>query len=322
MSSQKTRLAATRRFHEQWDGSAVSKCFRSWRQWLMVLLALTLILLTGCHTEQPNIVIGSKNFTEQTVLGEIVAQHIEHKTGLKVERHFYLAGSYICHQAMLAGRIDLYVEYTGTALTAILKQKPSGISVEVFQRVHDEYNSRFGIEVAQPLGFNNSFALVVRGEDARRLHLHTLSDAEKYAPHWRLGVGYEFFERPDGFAGLSKVYNLHFAESPRVMDLGLLYRALTTKQVDMIVGSATDGLIQAHGLVVLEDDRHYFPPYDAVPVIRQETLRRYPQVRAALAELAGKITEEDMRRLNYAVDGEHRDPKQLVRQFLKEKHLD
>jgi len=285
-------------------------------------IAIFFILLTGCHTEQPNLVIGSKNFTEQTVLGEIVAQHIENKTGLRVERHFYLAGSYICHQAMLAGRIDMYVEYTGTALTAILKQKPSGLSQEVFQRVHDEYARRFRIGVAQPLGFNNSFALVIRGEDARHLHLRTLSDAEKYASQWRLGVGYEFLERPDGFAGLAKAYNLHFAEPPRVMDLGLLYRALTTNQVDIIVGSATDGLIQAHGLVVLEDDKHYFPPYDAVPVVREQTLQRYPQVRAALAELAGKITEEDMRRLNYAVDGEHRDPKQLVAQFLKEKHLD
>ena len=285
-------------------------------------LILILMCLLGCSTRQPNIVIGSKNFTEQTVLGEILAQHIENKTGLKVERHFYLAGTYICQQSLLAGRIDMYVEYTGTALTAVLKQPPSGLSQEVFQRVHDEYQRRFSLEVAQPLGFNNSFALVIRGEDAQRLHLRTLSDAEKYVPNWRLGVGYEFLERPDGFAGLAKAYNFHFAESPRVMDLGLLYRALTTRQVDMIVGSATDGLIQAHGLVVLEDDKHYFPPYDAVPVVREQTLKRYPEVRAALTGLAGRITAEDMQRLNYAVDGQHRDPKQLVSEFLKEKHLD
>ncbi len=174
---------------------------------------------------------------------------------------------------------------------------------------------------SSPLGFNNSFALVIRGADARRLHIHTLSEAEKYAPQWRMGVGYEFLERPDGFPGLAKAYGLHFAGLPRVMDLGLLYRALDEKQVDMIVGSATDGLIQAHGLVVLEDDRHYFPPYDAVPLVRQDTLARFPAVRAALADLAGKISAEDMRRLNYAIDGEHRDLKQVVVAFLREKHL-
>jgi osmoprotectant transport system substrate-binding protein len=288
---------------------------------VVAALLLCVSLLLGCDTQQPNIVIGSKNFTEQAILGELLAQHIEHKTGLKVERHFYLAGTYICQQSLLAGRIDMYVEYTGTALTAVLKQKPSGDSQEVFQRVKDEYHRRFGLEVAQPLGFNNSFALVIRGEDARRLHLRTLSDAEKYAPTWRLGVGYEFLERPDGFAGLAKAYNFHFAEPPRVMDLGLLYRALTSKQVDMIVGSATDGLIQAHGLVVLEDDKHYFPPYDAVPVVREKTLQHYPQVHEALADLAGKISAEDMQRLNYAVDGEHRDPTKVVADFLRDKHL-
>lgn len=254
------------------------------------------------------------------MLGEILAQHIENKTGLPVERRFYLAGSYICHQALLADRIDLYPEYTGTALTAILKQKPSGSSAQVYQRVRDEYRRRFNLEVSGPLGFNNSFALVIRGDDAGRLGMKTISDLAKY-PQWRMGVGYEFLERPDGFAGLAKAYNLRFAGSPRVMDLGLLYRALSQKQVDVVVGSATDGLIQARGLVVLEDDKHYFPPYDAVPVIREQTWARYPALRKALAELGGKITEDDMRRLNYAVDGEHRDLKELVAEFLRKKGL-
>ena len=255
------------------------------------------------------------------MLGEILAQQIEKKTGLPVERRFYLAGSYICHQALLAGRIDLYPEYTGTALTAILKQKPSGSSSEVYQRVKQEYSQRFEVEVSEPLGFNNSFALVIRGDDSRRLHLQTISDLARYAPQWRMGVGYEFLERPDGFAGLAKTYGLQFAESPRVMDLGLLYRALDGKQVDVVVGSSTDGLIQARGLVVLEDDKRYFPPYDAVPVVRGQALARYPALREALSDLGGKISEEDMRRLNYAVDGEHRDLKQLVAEFLREKGL-
>ncbi|HKD16121.1 MAG TPA: glycine betaine ABC transporter substrate-binding protein [Candidatus Angelobacter sp.] len=278
-------------------------------------------MLTGCSPKHNGIVVGSKNFTEQTVLGEILAQHIEKKTGLPVERRFYLAGSYICHQALLADRIDIYPEYTGTALTAILKEKPSGLSAEVYQRVKEDYRRRFNVEVTEPLGFNNSFALVIRSEDARRLNLRTISDLARQAPQWRMGVGYEFLERPDGFAGLAKTYGLHFAESPRVMDLGLLYRALGEKQVDVVVGSGTDGLIQARGLVVLEDDKHYFPPYDAVPLVRQQTLARYPALRDALAELGGKISEEDMRRLNYAVDGEHRDVKTLVAEFLRTKGL-
>jgi osmoprotectant transport system substrate-binding protein len=279
------------------------------------------LLLAGCNPQRNNIVVGSKNFTEQAVLGEILAQYIEQKTGLPVERRFYLAGSYICHQSLLADRIDLYPEYTGTALTAILKEKPSGTSDEVYRKVKDEYARRFQVEAAAPLGFNNSFALVIRGVDARRLHIRTLSEAEKYAPQWRMGVGYEFLERPDGFPGLAKTYNLHFAGPPRVMDLGLLYRALDEKQVDMIAGSATDGLIQAHDLVVLEDDRHYFPPYDAVPLVRQDSLARHPALRAALADLAGKISAQDMQRLNYAIDGEHRDLKQVVAAFLRERRL-
>ena len=288
--------------------------------WRTCVVAVA-ILLAGCAPGHRGIVVGSKNFTEQTVLGEILAQHIEKKIGVPVERRFYLAGSYICHQALLADRIDLYPEYTGTALTAILKEKPSGSSKDVYEKVKDEDSRRFNIEATEPLGFNNSFALVIRGDDARRLNLRTISDLARYAPKWRMGVGYEFLERPDGFAGLSQTYGLHFAESPRVMDLGLLYRALGEKQVDVIVGSATDGLIQARGLVVLEDDKHYFPPYDAVPVVSRQALTRYPALRQALTDLAGKISEEDMRRLNYAVDGEHRDLQQLVAEFLRQKGL-
>lgn len=281
-----------------------------------------LVLLAGCGpAREDRIVIGSKNFTEQVVLSELIAQHIEARTGLPVERRFYLAGSYICHQAILAGRIDIYVEYTGTALSAILKQEPHGTNAEVLERVRRSYSDQFGLLVGEPLGFNNTFAMVIRGEDARRLNLRTLSQATAQTPQWRLGIGYEFLERPDGYQGLVSTYGMRFAEQPRVMDLGLLYRALQEKQVDMVAGSATDGVISALGMVVLEDDRHYFPPYDAVPVVRQEMLERHPEVRATLAELAGRMTEDDMRRLNYAVDGEHRDVKEVVREFRQAKGL-
>lgn len=287
-----------------------------------VLLCCALALVTSsCGSRRNRIVIGSKNFTEQLILGELLAQHLEHKTGLAVERRFYLAGTYICQQALLADRIDMYVEYTGTALTAILKEKPSSDHKEVYERVRQEYARRFGLAVGEPLGFDNTFAIVIRGEDARRLNLHTISQAAKYAPQWRPGFGYEFMERPDGYEGLARTYGLRFAASPRIMDLGLLYRALQGKEVDVVAGSATDGLISALGFVVLEDDRRYFPPYDAVPIVRERVLREHPEVKAALAALAGKITEADMRRLNYAVDGEHRDATQVVAEFLREKGL-
>lgn len=286
------------------------------------LALLAVFLLPGCRPARENrIVVGSKNFTEQVILGELIAQHLEARTGLRVERRFYLTGTYICHQGIRAGRIDLYVEYTGTGLTAILKEMPRGSPGGVYERVRTAYAEQFGLEVTEPLGFNNTFAIVIRGEDARRLNLKTLSEAARFTPQWRAGFGYEFLERPDGYRGLAETYELRFGSPPRIMDLGLLYRALREKQVDLVAGNSTDGLIAALDLVVLEDDRNYFPPYEAVPVVRRETLERHPALRQALAELAGKISEAEMRRLNYALDGEHRDVKEVVREFLRTKGL-
>ena len=280
--------------------------------------AFCLVLTVSCGpARQDRIVVGSKNFTEQVVLGELLAQQIEAKTHLPVERRFYLAGSYICHQAILAGRIDVYVEYTGTALTAILKEPVKGSAVEVYAKVKRAYRERFNLDVSEPLGFDNTFAIVIRGEDARQFKLKTISEAVPYATRWRAGFGYEFMERPDGFPGLAKTYGLRFAAAPRIMDLGLLYRALVQKQVDLVAGNSTDGLIAALKLAVLEDDRHYFPPYQAVPVVREAAVERHPKLGEALKELAGKISDEEMRRMNYAVDGERRDPEEVVSDFLK-----
>jgi osmoprotectant transport system substrate-binding protein len=282
-------------------------------------LAASALLLAGCKVRPAALSIGSKNFTEQLVLGELLAQYLGRFVTAPIEKRFYLAGTYICHQALLAGRIDTYVEYTGTALVAILKEPPSSDHAAVFNTVKEKYASKFGIEVFPSLGFNNTFAMVMRGSDARRLHLKTLSDAAAVAPQLRLGVGYEFLERPDGYKGLVAKYGLKFKETPRVMDLGLLYRALQNNQVDLVAGSNTDGLIAALDLVVLEDDRHYFPPYDAVPLVRQETLRRYHQVKTALERLSGRISAEDMRHMNYAVDGEKKDAAAVVKEFLDKK---
>ena len=280
-----------------------------------------LLALTGCQARTERIVVGSKNFTEQIILGELVAQHIENRTGLKVERRLNLGGTLLCHQALRAGEIDVYVEYTGTALTAILKQTPSGSADDVYRRVKEAYARQFDLEVGPPFGFNNTFAIVIRGDDARRLHLTTLSEAAQHTPNWTAGFGYEFMERPDGFKGLAETYGLRFARPPRIMDLGLIYRALKERQVDLVAGNSTDGTIAALDLVVLQDDRHYFPPYDAVPISRRQTLARHPILGACLRELAGKISEEEMRRLNYQMDGEHRDVKVVVREFLRAKGL-
>jgi len=292
-----------------------------WRKTTLGLILLALFLSSCAPSSSDRIVIGSKNFTESLMLSELMAELIESRTHLKVERRFYLAGSYICQQAILAGRIDIYPEYTGTALTAILKQKVVGDREQVYQQVKSEYETRFGLTLGPPLGFNNTFAMEIRGEDARRLKLKSLSQAAAFAPQWRAGFGYEFMERPDGYRGLAASYGLRFATPPRIMDLGLLAPALKDHQIDMAAGNATDGLILAFDLSVLEDDRHYFPPYEAVAVIRQPTLQQHPELSQAIAALGGKISDQEMQKLNYALDGEHRDPKDVAHEFLESKGL-
>jgi osmoprotectant transport system substrate-binding protein len=286
------------------------------RRTFCLLLSLTVVFTSACRAPRKSkIIIGSKFFTEQVVLAELLAQHIEAKTGIAVERKTNLGGTLLVHKALEAGELDLYVEYTGTALTAVLNETPQGDSNAVYNRVKQIYSDRFQFEVTEPLGFENTFAMVIRGDDAKNLHLQKISDIAPLAPKWRVGVGYEFLERPDGFRGWSNSYNLHFAGTPKVMDLGLIYRALVDHQVDIVAGNSTDGLIDSLGLIALEDDRHYFPPYDAVPVVRQSTLARFPQLRSALADLAGKLSAADIRRLNYAVDAQHQDAAAAVRAF-------
>jgi len=284
-------------------------------------LLLVVAILTSCGTPKPQIVIGSKFFTEQVVLAELLAQHIEARTGIRVARKTNLGGTLLVHKAMQAGQVDLYAEYTGTALTAVLNESPTGDSSAVYQRVKQLYGERFNFEVTEPLGFENTFAMVIRGEDAQQLHLRRMSDLVPIAPKWRIGVGFEFLERSDGFRGWSERYGLRFAQQPSVMDLGLIYRALQDHKVDIVAGNSTDGVIDSLHLVILEDDRHYFPPYDAVPIIRRATLEKLPALRGVLAELGGKITGSDMRHLNYLVDGEQRDVAAVVREYRQSHNL-
>jgi osmoprotectant transport system substrate-binding protein len=281
-------------------------------------------------------VIGAKDFTEQVVLGELLAQEIEASGGGTVERRFWLAGSYLCQQALVSDRIDGYVEYTGTALTAILKQPLDRDATRVDSTVTRLYEQRYQVRVGPGLGFEDTFAMVVRGDDARMYELKTISDVVRLqapgsenpdpghpdrSPIARLGVGYEFAERPDGLRGLSAAYGLHFAGEPRTMELGLLYRSLAAHQVDIVAGNSTDGAIRALDFVALEDDRHYFPPYEAVPLVREDSLRRWPQIGVAMQRLAGTVSADEMRSMNLAVDGQHRDVAEVVREFRAKKGL-
>jgi len=282
---------------------------------LVVIVTLVVFAAGRKATQSRTIAIGSKDFTEQVILGELVAQILEDRAGFQVDRKFELGGD-LCHRAMLSGEIDAYVEYTGTAYTAILKHQPISDARQVYDQVKSEYESRFKLEWLEPLGFNNTFAILVRGDDARRLHLKTISDAAPYAPEWRAAFGQDFMSRQDGYPGFAKTYRLHFKGQPSEMDLSLTYRALAAGQVDLIAGNSTDGLIDKLGLYQLEDDKHYFPPYEAAPVVRDAVLDKYPDVRSVLNSLAGKLSNEQMRRLNYAVDGEHRPVREVVKEFL------
>jgi osmoprotectant transport system substrate-binding protein len=291
-----------------------------------VVVLAALCLLTACAPPRSShIVIGAKNFTEQVVLGELLAQEIEASGGGKVERRFWLAGSYLCQQALVSGRIDGYVEYTGTALTAILKQplppQPQRTREAVHSVIARLYADRYHVQAGPGLGFEDTFALVLRGADAAREHVQTISDLARLPPNQRLGVGYEFAERPDGLPGLTAAYGLHFGGSPRTMELGLLYRALGSGQVDVVAGNSTDGAIRTLGLVALTDDRHYFPPYEAVPLVREDALQRWPAIAIALSRLAGRVSDDEMRGMNVAVESRHEDVAEVVRAFRRKKGL-
>lgn len=281
----------------------------------LVVAGVGLVAMRSGEPRDEVIRVGSKNFTEQIVLGELIAQQLERATGLTVERRLNLGGTFICDRALRSGDIDIYVEYTGTADTAVFKNPVQTDRAQVLERVRQRYADG-GLTVMPPLGFENTFAILVRGDEARRLGLKTIEDAAPHAAAWRAGFGFEFLQRADGYPGLSQKYGLRFAGEPRAMDLSLIYPALAQRQVDLIAGDATSGLIQAYDLFMLQDNRHYFPPYDAVPVARRAMLLRHPAAREALERLAGRITIDDMRRMNHAVDAGRQDPAVVAREFL------
>jgi glycine betaine/choline ABC-type transport system substrate-binding protein len=285
------------------------------------LVVVLLLLLAACGRDNSRIVVGSKNFTESVLLAELIAQQIEAATALRVERRLNLGGTFLCHQALVAGQIDIYPEYSGTALTAILEQPVERDPKEVLRIVSETYRERFSAEWLPPFGFNNTYAIVVREEDAQNRNLNTLSDLARVSQEFRIGFMFEFSERQDGYRGLVETYGLAFRGEPRNMDLGLIYRALREQQIDVGVGSATDGLITALKMRVLQDDKHYFPPYDAAPVARTAVLEQHPELRKALAALGGLFSEQEMRETNHGVDGEQKPVSDVVRELRRRKGL-
>lgn len=278
-----------------------------------VLIAVSLV--AGCSHKHP-LVVGSKNFTEQVILGEIIAQHMENRLQQAVDRKLNLGGTMLAHQALLSGDIDMYPEYTGTAFTNVLKRSGVNDPVVVLDQVRTAYASGFQIDWLDPLGFQSSFALAVRGEDARARHLDTLSDAAADPDGFMLGAGYEFMSRPDGYPALVSAYPIRWKAPPKSMDLGLLYTALTGKQVSMVAGNTTDGVLSKLDAKVLKDDKQAFPPYQACIVVRSAVLAANPNLRKILSELSGKISESAMRSMNYAVDVEHKQVPQVAKDFL------
>jgi len=281
----------------------------------MRCLLLLCIAVVACGGRREDvIVVGSKNFTEQRILGELLAQTVE-SVGLKAERKFDLGGTFVCDAALRAGQIDMYVEYTGTALSAILKEDATGKSPrEVYERVKERY-AKDGLVWMEPLGFDNTFALVIRGEDSKRLGLRTISDVVPYAKAWRAGFGYEFKERPDGYRRLQNIYNLQFRDVT-TLDLGLLYHALIDERVDIVAGNSTDGQIRHHLLAVLRDDRNSFPPYQAAIVVREEQLQSYPALTHVLNRLNSRLSNDTIIALNDAVDGLHKSPASAVHDIV------
>ena len=286
-----------------------------------VVLVLSLALLASCAGDEPVITVGSKNFTENILLAELVAQHIEARTGLKAARRLNLGGSFLCHEALRVGEIDIYPEYSGTALTAILKLPVDQDAGSVLDTVSRAYREQFQAEWMPPFGFNNTFAIVVRGEEAGQSALSTITELAAVSSGLRIGFGFEFMERQDGYRGMVSTYGLTFAEQPKTMDMGLVYRALRDGQIDVAVGNSTDGLIAALKLSILKDDKKFFPPYDAAAIVRAETLAKNPALRGVLGELGGLLSEEEMQILNHQVDGEHRPVAKVVEELRARKGL-
>ena len=289
-------------------------------QWLS-LLACPLLLLAGCtdRSAQPSITVGCKHFTEQEILGEMIAILVEENTDIAVDRKLNLGGTMLCFNGLRSGDLDAYVEYTGTGLVNILESEVVADPDEAYRIVKDAFAEEYGLTWLAPLGFNNTYTLTMRQQQADKLGIETISDLADYVRgggDLTAAFDAEFFTRPDGYPGLQKHYGFEFPDRPKQMDPGLMYRTIADEGVDVIDGFATDGRIPAYGLVALEDDEGFFPPYYAAPVVRQDTLTKHPELEALLNKLGGTISDEAMQKLNYEVDENGRKAADVAREFL------
>jgi osmoprotectant transport system substrate-binding protein len=286
-----------------------------------LLLALAAASCKSRTGSADTVVVGSKHFTEQEVLGEMLSILIEQRAGLTAVKKLNLGGTMVCFNALRAGDVDVYVEYTGTGLVNILDKEAIRDPDKAYETVKEDFKKKYGLVWLRPLGFNNTYTLTMRKEQAKALGIKTISDLEKYRDRLQPGFDAEFMERPDGYPGLTRHYGFQFKKKPKQMDPGLMYKALQEGAVDVIDGFATDGRIPAYGLVTLKDDRGFFPPYYAAPLARSETLSKYPRLREALNLLGGRISDEAMQKLNFEVDEKERRPADVAREFLKSEGL-
>ena len=270
-----------------------------------------------------DLVVGGKDFTEQEILTEMIALLIEGNTDLTVARKPYLGGTMVCFNALKAGDLDLYAEYTGTGLVNILDRKAIADPQESYDVVKRAFDDEYGLTWLKPFGFNNTYTLTLRKDQAKALGLKTFSDLAAHLtsgkePTLTAGFTAEFLDRPDGYKGLAEAYGLKFAAEPKQLDPGLMYQACADGSVDVICAFATDGRIAAQGLVTLEDDRCFFPPYYAAPLVQQATLDGHPEIEALLNRLAGRLDDGTMQKLNYAVDRKDnpRRARDVAREFL------
>lgn len=288
---------------------------------LFIGLIITILLLVDCSDKNKTIVIGSKNFTEQIIVGEIIAQLIEGNTDLKVKRKFNLGGTFICFNALKQGEIDLYPEYTGTGLTAILKKDVITDKNKANDIVKKEFKDQFNLIWLEPFGFNNTYTITMRAGQAEKYNITRISDLKIHQNFLKCGFTTEFIERSDGYNGLKAKYKLSFKIRPKELDPGLMYKAVKEKEIDVICGFATDGRIRAYNLLVLNDDKNFFPPYYAAPLIRNEIIEKYPEIESLLKQLSGQISDKEMSEMNYTVDQEGQQAKLVATAFLKKSKL-
>lgn len=285
-----------------------------------VLLLLPSVVLTGCSSSN-TVTVGSKDFSENIVLGEIFAQLIEAKTDLKVIRKLNMGGTFVNFEAIKNGQIDLYPEYTGTALTAQLKMDVITDADETYRIVSEEFDKQFNIKWLKPLGFNNTYTLAVTNEIFETYRIETFSDLAAISENLVFGAEHEFFDRQDGFDGLVKTYGMKFKGEPKKMNVSLKYQAMGSGDIDVTDAFATDGQIKQYNLKVLKDDKNFFPPYYAAPIIRKEVLEKYPELEQILNSLEGLIDDETMMEMNYKIDVDNQDIKKVAEDFLREKGL-